>query len=95
MFDHLSERFATALKHLQGQGKLTESNIAQAVDQVKTALLEADVNFQVVRDLVARMREQALGKRTAQGVNAHQQFIKIVQDELTSVMGGKQPPWSL
>ena len=95
MFDHLSERFATALKHLQGQGKLTESNIAQAVDQVKTALLEADVNFQVVRDLVARMREQALGQRTAQGVNAHQQFIKIVQDELTSVMGGKQPPWSL
>lgn len=89
MFDNLSEKFSEAFKHLRGKGKITEQNIEDALSQVKTALLEADVNFKVVKGFVAAVKEKALGEKVLKGVNPEEQFVKIVHDELAAVMGDK------
>ena len=87
MFDTLSEKFSDAFKHVQGKGKISESNIEDALKDVRTALLEADVNFKVVKSFIAAVKESALGEKVISGVNPEEQFIKIVHDELASVMG--------
>lgn len=87
MFDNLSEKFSDAFKHLQGKGKISESNIESALKEVRTALLEADVNFKVVKSFIAKVKEEALGEKVLRGVDPEQQFIKIVHDELAAVMG--------
>lgn len=87
MFDTLSEKFSNAFKHLQGKAKLSESNIEDALAEVRTALLEADVNFKVVRSFIAAVKEKAIGEKVISGVNPEEQFIKIVHDELALVMG--------
>ena len=87
MFDLLSEKFAHAFKAIRGQAKITESNIQQALADVRTALLEADVNFKVVKGFIENVKEKALGAKVLRGVNPEQQFTKIVQDELAHLMG--------
>ena len=87
MFDNLSEKFAGAFKHLQGNSKISETNIEAALKDVRTALLEADVNFKVVKQFIAAVKESALGQKVISGVNPEEQFIKIVHDELAHVMG--------
>ena len=87
MFDQLSEKFANAFKHIQGKAKISESNIEQALQEVRMALLEADVNFKVVKELTSAIKEKALGTKVIRGVNPGEQFIKIVQDELALIMG--------
>lgn len=87
MFDTLSEKFSDAFKNLKGQGKITEANIESTIKEVKKALLEADVNFKVVKELVGNIKEKALGEKVLRGVDPEQQFVKIVQDELAQVMG--------
>jgi signal recognition particle subunit SRP54 len=87
MFDNLSEKFADAFKNLQGKGKLSESNIEDALKQVRTALLEADVNFKVVKQFINAVKEKSLGEKVISGVNPEEQFIKIVNDELATIMG--------
>ncbi|RLA62360.1 MAG: signal recognition particle protein [Epsilonproteobacteria bacterium] len=87
MFDILNEKFASALKNIQGKGKISESNISDALGEIRTALLEADVNFKVVRNFVNAVKEKALGEKVISGVNPSEQFIKIVHDELAEVMG--------
>lgn len=87
MFDHLSEKFSEAFKNIQGKGKISESNIENALQEVKKALLEADVNFKVVKNFIAAVKEKALGQKVISGVNPEEQFIKIVHDELARVMG--------
>ena len=87
MFDFLSEKFSDAFKNIQGKGKITEENIDAALKEVRTALLEADVNFKVVKSFVNDVKEEALGEKVISGVNPDQQFIKIVQDKLAAVMG--------
>ena len=87
MFDNLSEKFADAFKNLQGNGKISESNIEDALKQVRTALLEADVNFKVVKQFIAAVKEKSLGEKVISGVNPEEQFIKIVNDELALIMG--------
>jgi signal recognition particle subunit SRP54 len=87
MFDNLSEKFAGAFKHLQGNSKISESNIEEALKEVRTALLEADVNFKVVKQFISSVKEKSLGTKVISGVNPEEQFIKIVHDELASVMG--------
>lgn len=89
MFDNLSEKFSDAFKNLSGKGSLSESNVEEAVKQVKTALLEADVNFKVVKNFTNKVKEEALGEKVLRGVNPEEQFIKIVHDELAAVMGDK------
>ena len=88
MFDNLSDKLKTVMKNIGGQGKLTESNVSQALKEVKLALLEADVNYTVTKNFVSRIKEKALGTQVIMGVNPRQQFIKIINDELIEVLGG-------
>jgi signal recognition particle subunit SRP54 len=87
MFDSLSDKFSTAFKHVTGKGKLTESNIEETLKEVRTALLEADVNFKVVKEFVQKVKEESLGEKVIKGVNPGEQFVKIMHDELTKLMG--------
>jgi signal recognition particle subunit SRP54 len=89
MFDTLSEKFSGAFKSIQGKGKISESNIQDTLKQVRTALLEADVNFKVVKEFVSKVKEQALGEKVIGGVDPGEQFIKIMHDELALMMGSK------
>ena len=88
MFDALSERLQAALGDVRSRGKLTEDDISKAMRQVRLALLEADVNFKVVKDFTAAVKEQALGREVLESVNPGQQVVKIVAAELTRLMGG-------
>ncbi len=87
MFDTLSDRLQNALGDLRKQGRLDEESISRAMREVRLALLEADVNFEVVKDFVARVRERALGADVAKSLTPGQQVVKIVQEELTALMG--------
>jgi signal recognition particle subunit SRP54 len=95
MFEDLSQRFDSIFHKLRGRGKLTEDNIAEAVRDVKRALLEADVNFRVVKRFTATVQEKALGAEVLQSVTPGQQFVKIVYDELSRLMGGNARPIQL
>jgi signal recognition particle subunit SRP54 len=88
VFDALSERLQGALDDVRSRGKLTEDDVSKAMRQVRLALLEADVNFKVVKDFTAAVREQALGSEVLESVNPGQQVVKIVGAELTRLMGG-------
>lgn len=87
-FEGLSEKLQNVFKGLKGQGTLTESDIDNAMRQVKLALLEADVNFKVVKEFVASVKEKALGEEVLKSLTPDQQVIKIVNNELTELMGG-------
>lgn len=89
MFDVLSERLNGVFKKLGGRGKLSEKDVDEALREVRLALLEADVNFKVVKGFVARLRERALGSDVLESLTPAQQMIKIVNEELTSVLGGE------
>ena len=88
MFDTLSEKFDQTIRKLRGVGKITERNVEDAVRDVRLALLEADVHFQVVKDFTDRVRAKALGQTVLASLTPEQQFIKIVNAELTALMGG-------
>src|ERR671932_855969 len=92
MFDALAERLEDAWKKLRGQDKISQSNIQDALKEVRRALLSADVNLQVVKDFVADVETKALGAEVISGVRPDQQFIKIVYDELVQVMGETNIP---
>jgi signal recognition particle subunit SRP54 len=92
MFDALSERLEDAWKKLRGQDKISQSNIQDALKEVRRALLSADVNLQVVKDFVADVEAKAQGAEVISGVRPDQQFIKIVYDELVQVMGETNVP---
>ncbi|MEJ7754098.1 MAG: signal recognition particle protein [Candidatus Limnocylindrales bacterium] len=87
MFDALSDRLRDALGKLTGRGRITEADVEVAMREVRLALLEADVNYRVVKDFVARVRERAIGAEILANVNAGQTVVKIVNDELTAVLG--------
>ena len=89
MFDSLSDKLKGVMKKISGQSKLTESNINEALKEVRLALLEADVNYTVVKNFVSKIKEKALGAEVIMGVNPKQQFIKIINDELVEALGGK------
>ncbi len=88
MFERLTERLDTALKKMIGRGKIRESDIDEAMREVRRALLEADVNFKLAREFSASVRERAVGKEVLARVSPAQQVVKIVQDELTDLLGG-------
>lgn len=90
MLGALTEKMHTLFSKLAGKSKLTEDNIAEAVSEVRLALLEADVNYGVVKTLLKRVKEQALGDAVIKSVSPGQQFIKVVHDELVALMGGKE-----
>ncbi len=89
MFDSLSDRLQGIVKRLKGKGRLTEADVDEVMGEIRTALLEADVNISVVRDVVARIREQAIGATVSEALDPSQQIIKIVNAELVAMLGGE------
>lgn len=89
MFDSLSEKFSDAFRALRGTNKISEENIEETLKGVKTALLEADVNFKVVKEFVEKVKIEAMGEKVLKGVEPGQQFVKIMHDELSRLMGGE------
>ncbi len=89
-FETLSDKLQEAFKSLKGKGKITEEDVDRALRQVRTALLEADVNFKVAKDFVARIKEKAIGEELFGSLNPVQTVVKIVNDELTELLGGTQ-----
>src|SRR5262245_10021205 len=87
VFDALSDRLQAALHEVRGRGKLDEDSISRAMREIRLALLEADVNFKVVKDFVARVKERALGQDVMKSLTPGQQVVKIVHEELTALMG--------
>ncbi len=86
-FDSLSNRLQTSLKKLRGQGSLTEKHIDEMMRDVRLSLLEADVNYKVVKEFLAKVKEQALGEKVLKGLNPGQQVVKIVHEELKQMLG--------
>jgi signal recognition particle subunit SRP54 len=89
MFDSLSEKLQSVFKNLRGYGKLTEQNVADALREVRLALLEADVNYKVAKDFIERTKQRALGQEILTSVTPGQQIVKIVHDELVALMEGE------
>ena len=89
-FDSLAERLQEAFKKLRGKGKLTENDIKEAMREVRLALLEADVNFKVVKNFVKKVSEKATGSEVLESLTPGQQVVKIVNEELTALMGGSE-----
>jgi signal recognition particle subunit SRP54 len=89
MFEALSDRFESIFQRLRGRGRLSESDVDEVLREIRVALLEADVNFKVVRNFVDRMRERTVGAELSQALNPAQQVIKIVNEELIETLGGE------
>ena len=97
-FESLSDKLASVFKKLRGKGKLTEQDIKDAMREVRMALLEADVNYKVAKDFIAGVTQRAMGQEVMESLTPAQQVIKIVNDELTELMGGSEaaripPSW--
>ncbi len=90
MFESLQERLSEAFKLLKGKGKITENNVRQALRQVKMSLLSADVNYKVVKEFMDRVTSKALGEKVIKSITPDQQFVKIVNDELVELLGGRE-----
>ncbi len=89
MFENLSEKFQGVLKKMRGHGRISQGNIEEALREVRLALLEADVNYKVVKEFTASVRDKALGAEVLASLSPDQHFIKIVHDELAKMMGGE------
>ena len=88
MFDNLQEKMLSTIKKVKGQGRITEKNIEDTLKEIRLNLLEADVNFKVVKKFIDRVKEKALGEEVLTSLSAGQQFTKIVHDELVQILGG-------
>ena len=92
MFEQLQDRFSTILKNLRGLGKITEKNISETGREIRRVLLEADVNYQVVKKFVNQVVERATGSPVMKSIAPGQQFVKIIHDELTHLLGDEVEP---
>src|ERR1041385_5119761 len=88
MFETLSEKLQRVFKNLRGEGRISEQHLDEALKEIRMALLEADVNFKVVKQFTDKVREQALGQEVMQSLSPGQQVVKIVRDELVELLGG-------
>ncbi|MFZ9588950.1 MAG: signal recognition particle protein [Chitinophagaceae bacterium] len=88
MFENLSEKIASAFKQIKGEGRITDLNIANTVKDIRKALLDADVNFKIAKEFTDRVKDKAIGEKVINAISPGQLMIKIVQDELTQLMGG-------
>lgn len=95
MFSRLSDKLQDVFKDLRGHGRISEQNVTDALREVRMALLEADVHFQVAKDFIARVKAKALGEEVLRSVTPGQQIVKIFQDELTTLLGGDAAPLDL
>ncbi|MEO1085764.1 MAG: signal recognition particle receptor subunit alpha, partial [Acidobacteriota bacterium] len=90
MFDNLSDKLQRVFKDLKGEGKLTEDNVQGALKEIRLALLEADVNFKVVKELIEKIRTKALGQEVLTAFSPTEQVVKIVKDELVRILGNTE-----
>src|ERR1700722_10863290 len=90
MFENLSEKLDSAFKQLRGQGRITELNVAATVKDIRRALIDADVNFKIAKEFTDTIRHKAMGQKVLNAVSPGQLMVKIVQDELTELMGGNE-----
>ena len=92
MFEYMGDRISNAIKNIRGMGKIAEDNISDAMREIRIALLEADVNYQVVKEFVADVKEKALNAEVEKSLKPDEVFLKIVKDELVSLLGGDYVP---
>ena len=95
MFNSLSEKLEGAFKNLKGQARITDLNIANTVKDIRRALVDADVNYKIAKEFTDKVKETALGSKVLLAVNPGQQMVKIVQDELTELMGGSESEFNI
>ena len=95
MFETLGDRLQNALHKIKGYGKITEDNISDMMREIRLALLEADVNYKVVKEFTNTVKEKALGEEVVSSINPGDMFVKIVKDELTELLGGESKPLNL
>ena len=95
MFEYMGDRLSKAIKNIRGMGRITEENISEAMREIRMALLEADVNYQVVKEFVANVKEKALGQEVQKSLKPDELFIKIVKDELVELLGGEEAPLNM
>lgn len=95
MFNSLSEKLESAFKNIKGQARISELNIANTVKDIRRALVDADVNYKIAKEFTDKVKEKALGEKVLLAVNPGQQMVKIVQDELTELMGGSESEFNI
>ena len=95
MFQSLSEKLEGAFKNIKGEGRISELNIANTVKEIRRALVDADVNYKIAKEFTDKVKETAMGSKVLLSVNPGQQMVKIVQDELTALMGGKESEFNV
>ena len=95
MFNSLSDSLENTFKKLRGHGKISEKNISDALREVRLSLLEADVEFSVAKDFIAKVKEAAMGEKVLKSIKPGEQIVKVFHDELTELLGGDQSPLDL
>src|SRR5882757_8244856 len=95
MFNSLQEKLEAAFKNLKGQGRITELNIATTVKEIRRALVDADVNYKIAKEFTDKIKDKALGEKVLTAISPGQLMVKIVQDELTQLMGGKESEFNI
>ena len=95
MFESLGDRLQNALQKMKGYGKITEENVSDMMREIRLALLEADVNYTVVKEFTNNVKEKALGEEVKKSLKPGDVFVKIVKDELTNLLGGEEEPLNL
>ena len=95
MFESLGDRLQNTLQKMKGYGKITEENVSEMMREIRLALLEADVNYTVVKEFTNKVKEKALGEEVKKSLKPGDVFVKIVKDELTELLGGEQEPLNL
>ena len=92
MFESLGDRLQSAISKIKGYGKITEDNITEVTREIRLALLEADVNYKVVKEFISNVKEKALGEEVAKSLKPGEMFVKILKDELVLLLGGEEAP---
>lgn len=95
MFENLGDRLQNVMSKIKGYGKITEDNISEMLREIRLALLEADVNYKVVKEFTNSVKEKALGEEVKKSIKPGDLFVKIVNDELTELLGGEEKPLNL
>src|SRR5574344_1885482 len=92
MFEYMGDKLTKAIKNIKGMGRITEENISDAMREIRLALLEADVNYEVVKEFTKNVKEKALGLDVGKSLKPDEVFIKLVKDELITLLGGDYVP---
>ena len=95
MFNSLSEKLESAFKNLKGEARINDLNIANTVKDIRRALIDADVNFKIAKEFTDKVKDKAVGEKVLNAISPGQLMVKIVQDELTALMGGEEAPFNI